>query len=440
MNLVDQVKQAGVVGAGGAGFPTHVKLSAKVEWYLANGAECEPLMHKDRELMTHFASEILQGLKLSAAAVGAEKLAIGLKEKNQDAVAALEKVILRSDVFIHRFGDFYPVGDEYELVYSITGRLIPPAGIPLDIGVVVNNVETLFNVYQASLGKPVTEKFLTIAGLVKNPLTTRVPIGMLVEDVLALAGGAKVSEFAVMESGLMMGKPVKDLSQPVSKTTGGLIVLPKEHSLITRYQTPPKAMDRIGQSACDQCSYCTELCPRYLLGYEVLPHLVMRSLGFSIMGKELWNQYSLLCCKCGICTLYSCPEALFPREACVRGIEDLRSIGKGKWGGSKEMKVHSLKEDRRLPLKQLMNRLGVAQYESHAGYVEVEAQPDQVHIPLQQHTGDPATPAVKVGDRVRKGQMIGQMQEKQLGAHVHASIDGRVRDIKDGMVIIERVK
>ncbi len=429
-----------MVGAGGAGFPTHIKLSAKVEWYLANGAECEPLMHKDRELMTHFAAEIFQGLKLSAAAVGADKIAIGLKEKNQDAIAALEKAATDPKIVIHRFGDYYPVGDEYELVYGITGRLIPPAGIPLDIGVVVNNVETLFNIYQASLGKPVTDTFLTITGLVKNPLTIRVPIGMLVEDLLALAGGATISDFAVMESGLMMGKPVRDLSQPVTKTTGGLIVLPKEHNLIIRYHTPPKAMDRIGQSACDQCSYCTELCPRYLLGYEVLPHLVMRSLGFSVMGKELWNQYSLLCCKCGICTLFSCPEALFPREACVRGIDDLRAIGKGKWEGGKEVKVHPMKEDRRLPLKQLMNRLGVSQYESHAGFVEVDAQPDRVHVPLQQHTGAPATPTVKIGDNVRRGQMIGQMGEKQLGAHVHASIDGRVRDIREGMIIIERIK
>jgi len=438
MNLVERVKQAGVVGAGGAGFPTHVKLAAKVEWLLANGAECEPLLHKDRELILNFPQEIIQGLKLAASAVQAQKMAIGIKAKNQSALTAIRQALDGTAIQIKAFDDYYPAGDEYELVHSITGRLIPPQGIPLEVGVVVNNVETLFNVYQASQGKPVTTTFLTITGLVKSPQTVRVPVGTPVEALLNLAGGTTLKSFAVMESGLLMGTLVLDLKQPVTKTTGGLIVLPAEHPLIQRYRKSTAEMDRIGHSACDQCSYCTELCPRYLLGYDVQPHLVMRSLGFSLMGPALWNKYALLCCGCGLCTLYACPEILYPREACERGIEDLKAIGKGQWDGPKTVQVHPLKDARRVPLKHLMNRIGVTQYEAPAAFRAVDFQPERVVIPLQQHIGVPAEPVVKVGELVKLEQLIAEPPAEKLGAKIHASISGRVQAIQNQCITIER--
>ena len=438
MELVNQVRNAGVVGAGGAGFPTHVKLAAKVEWFLANGAECEPLLHKDREIMTHFAVEVIAGLELGAASVGAQKVAVGLKTKNQEALQAIKKAIGKKNITVSEFGDYYPAGDEYEVVYGITGKLIPPQGIPLDVGAVVNNVETLLNVHRASQEQPVTEKFLTIAGLVKNPITVKVPIGMTAGEVLQLAGGCTVKDFAVMESGLLMGKLMTDLNTPVTKLSGGFIVLAKEHDLIQRYSRPPKAMDRIGFSACDQCSYCTELCPRYLLGYDIQPHLVMRSLGFSVTGPELWNEFAMLCCKCGLCTLYSCPEALYPREACIRGIEDLRKIDKVKWQGAKEVKVHPMKDARRVPTKMLMNRLGVSRYESDAAYKEMAIEPQQVTLLLKQHIGAPAKPVVKAGERVKKEQLVADVDSEQLGAKIHASISGVVSEITDSFIVIKR--
>ncbi|MEJ2083472.1 MAG: 4Fe-4S dicluster domain-containing protein [Acidobacteriota bacterium] len=316
MGLSEQVRQAGVVGAGGAGFPTHVKMASCAEWLLANGAECEPLLYKDRELLKNFASEVLTGLRLTAAAVGASKRSIGVKSKNHEAIEALRRAGCGTDISLSEFGDFYPSGDEYEVVHTITGRLIPPAGIPLDVGVVVNNVETIYNVQRAEQGEPVTDTFLTVSGMVREPLTTRVPVGMRFRDVLELAGGPTAREFAVMDSGLMMGRRIHDLDQGVAKTTAGLIVLPRGHNLIRRYDTSATAQARIGKSACDQCSYCTELCPRYLLGYDVQPHAVMRSLGFSATGSEIWNRYASLCCGCGICTLYACPESLYPRLVC----------------------------------------------------------------------------------------------------------------------------
>lgn len=437
MTLITQVRNAGVVGAGGAGFPTHVKLASEARWYLGNGAECEPLMHKDRELMINFPDEVIEGLQLAAQEVGADRRGIGIKEKNTEATAALQSVTGSDDLPFTFFGDFYPAGDEYELVYEITGQLIPPAGIPLDIGVVVNNVETLYNIAMARQGKPVIRKMMTIAGAVAEPVTAWVPVGMAVRDVLELAGGPTAEPYAVMEGGLLMGNLVKDLSSPVTKITGGLVVLPSDHDLITRYSKSQKEMDRIGHSACDQCTYCTELCPRYLLGYDVQPHLVMRSLGFSAMGPELWNEHALLCCKCGLCTLYACPEALYPREACERGIEDLKAIGRGEWEGSKEVRVHPMKEARRIPLSQIMNRIGVMKYEAPSRFTRLSEPPRQVTILLKQHVGVPAHPVVTAGSTVEQGELIAGIPGEELGANIHASIYGRVTAIDENAIVIE---
>ena len=351
MKLTEQLQNAGVVGAGGAGFPAHVKAGSRVEIVIANGAECEPLIHKDFELMVNFPERVVHGLALLMESTGAKQGILGVKEKNARAIEALKSVLPKNNsanISLHLLGDFYPSGDEYILVYEATKRLIPPQGIPLDVGVVVNNVETLYNISRASEGIPVTEKFITVAGAVQKPASFLVPIGMSYREAIELAGGVSVKEYGVFVGGIMMGKLEFDLDHPITKTTAGFIVLPVEHTLIQRKRQPEKAMHRIGKSACDQCSYCTELCPRYVLGYDVQPHKVMRSLGFSTTGENIWNQYAQLCCACGLCTLYACPESLFPKEACDKGKRDLKEQGI-KWSGKTEVTPHPMYEGRRTP-------------------------------------------------------------------------------------------
>ena len=134
MNLVESIRNAGVVGAGGAGFPAHVKAASQVEYVVANGAECEPLMYKDAELMSLHAGEIVEAMQAVMAATGATKGIIGVKEKHAAAISAFEAIIQGTGIELHILGDFYPTGDEFILVHETTGRLIPPAGIPLDVG------------------------------------------------------------------------------------------------------------------------------------------------------------------------------------------------------------------------------------------------------------------------------------------------------------------
>ncbi len=437
MVLAEQLKNLGVVGAGGAGFPAYVKAASKVEFVIANGAECEPLVHKDAELMKRYPAEICAGMSLMMQATGARQGKFGIKHKNAAAVEAIRSQLDSKPVELTLLGDFYPSGDEYELVYTATGRLIPPAGLPLQVGCVVNNVETLYNVHRAAQGAPVTDKLLSVCGAVNHRLTMWVPVGTPFRDVLAAAGGPSVPDFALFVSGLMMGQFTRDLDEVVTKTTGALIVLPRDHYLVTRRDRTIAQQLHIGKSACDQCSYCTEFCPRYLLGYEVMPHKVMRSLGFTSSGSDYWNEWGQLCCACGICTLYACPEDLYPKEACDKSKSSLRAAGI-KFEQKRPVTVHPMKEYRRVPLHMLRRRLQVEQYEAEAPYEDIRVEPARVRINLSQHVGKAARAILSAGAKVRRGDVVGCVEAKDLGATVHASIDGTVSAVTDSYVEIVR--
>lgn len=437
MTLAEQVKQAGVVGAGGGGFPTHVKLAARAEVVLANGAECEPLLHKDAAVMEHQARELVRGVQLTMEAVGAREGIVGIKAKNRHAVEAVEVACAGTPVRVHRLGDYYPAGDEYDLVYTTTGRLIPPAGLPLHVGVVVCNVETLVNVAAAAAGRPVTHKTVTLAGAVNHPTTVTVPVGTTFRDAIEATGGFATDRPVLCIGGLMMGETTEDLDAPVTKTTTGVVVLPRDHPVARRKLTPPAAQNAIGKSACDQCRYCTEYCPRFLLGYAVEPHQVMRSLAFTATGAAHWNQWAALCCACGLCTLYACPEELFPKEACDQAKAEMRRAGI-KWSGPATIKPHPMRDGRRVPIASLMKRLHLQAYEHPAPWEPVRIEPRRLVLPLKQHAGAPCRPRVRPGDTVRAGTALGEVPEGALGAPVHAPCDARVVSVND-RIVLERL-
>ena len=433
--VVKQVQDAGVVGAGGAGFPTHVKLGAEVDTYICNAAECEPLLYKDQELIRLEAESMVRGMRLAMEASGARRGVIAIKEKYQRAIEALGRYI-GGDIELSLFGSFYPAGDEYVIVYDVTGRLIPYDGLPLDVGCAVNNVETLINVARAAEGTPVTQTSLTVTGAVKEPCSVTVPVGVTAAEVIALAGGASVDDPAILDGGAMMGK-LTDLGSRVTKTTGGYIVLPRSHNLVRRRERPARANLMIAKSACDQCSYCTDFCPRFLLGYAIEPHKVMRSVGFAGEAEAGWARLGLACCECNLCSLYACPEDLPVMEMCVRSKRVWRERDPRPKPLPSQGAAHPMRDSRRVPIGRLIQRLGLAGYDRPAPMKEVDLQPEHVEIPLSQHIGAPAEPVVAVGDRVQAGQRIATVPEGKLGAHVHASISGRVSKI-DGRVHIQR--
>lgn len=429
--------KAGVVGAGGGGFPTHVKLGARAQTVIANGAECEPLLHKDETAMAHFAPQIVRGVQLCMQAVGATEGVIGVKAKKKHAVHAIEQACRGTDVRLQLLGDYYPAGDEYDLVHTVTGKLIPPGGIPIHVGAIVANVETLINVAAASENHPVTRKLLTISGAVQKPVTLSVPVGISLRECIEAAGGFATSEPVFCIGGLMMGEVSRNIDAPVTKTTTGVIVLPESHPLIQRKLTTPKQQAHIGKSACDQCRFCTELCPRYLLGYPVEPHQVMRSLSFTATGEAHWNAFAALCCSCGLCTLFSCPEQLFPKEACDNSKAQMRKAGL-KYNGPSTVHAHPMHEGRRTPISLLTRKLAVTEYDVEIPFREQPLETNRVTVPLRQGAGVPNKPLVKTGDRVSKGQPLGEIPSGQLGASIHAPFAGQVTGVTEQFITLTK--
>jgi len=431
MSEEDPIAANGVVGAGGAGFPAAVKLSGHAGTFIVNAAECEPLMHKDAELIVHRRDELMEGLKTAMDRTGAKEGVIGIKEKHREVIDSL-RGCLPPRVRLHPLSDTYPAGDEFLLVRDVTGRIVPPGGLPLHVGAIVSNVETLVNV---GTGKPVTAKFLTVAGAVMNPVTLSVPVGTSVADCIKAAGGAAVADYLVLVGGVMMGRPVTGPEEPVVKTTGGLVVLPVDHPLARRHARTAAQAKRIGRSACDQCSFCTELCPRYLLGHPIAPHVAMRALGFAVPEAGMVDGV-LYCSECNLCSLFSCPEGLDPRQECVAGKIAAREKGL-KWAGDPAaLRPHGLFEHRRVPVKRLMTRLGLARFADKGPLIREPLKISRVVIPLKQHAGVPAEALVRVGQQVASGETIGRIPAGKIGGHVHASISGRVTAV-NGAVTIE---
>jgi Na+-translocating ferredoxin:NAD+ oxidoreductase RnfC subunit len=437
----EDVAEAGVVGAGGAGFPTHVKLAARADTVLINAAECEPLLHKDKEVLQAFADPVLEGLQIAMRLVGAGQGRIGIKEKYRHVIDLL-KPKLPAGVEMAPLRDAYPAGDEFILVYDVLGRVIPPGGLPLAVGAVVLNVETALNVARA-VEAPVTEKYLTIAGAVAEPVTLRVPIGITLAECVAAAGGPTVTEPNYLVGGVMMGRLEDDHSALVDKTTGGIVVLPGDHVVVRRRRQDWNQVARIGRSACDQCSYCTELCPRYLLGHPIEPHKAMRSLGFNLAG-EINVIGTAFCCECNLCSLYSCPEDLDPKNVCTHNKRRL-AAEQQRWTDPpfNPRRPDLLLENRKAPMARLLQKLGLTCFRNVGPLRETLLETRKVGIGLKQHIGTRCVPVVSPGQRVRRGQVVGRpprtASQPALGAPVHASIDGTVTAIAGGVVWIEKM-
>lgn len=435
-NLLSAIKDAGVIGAGGAGFPTHIKFSGKYETIIVNGAECEPLLEKDQHIMKTYPEFLVRTLKYILEKSGAIRGIFAVKAKYRECVEAL-KPFASDGVSLYLLGDYYPAGDEQEIVYSVSGKVVPPGGIPLDVGVVVTNVETLYNIGRALEGNPVLEKYLTVTGAVKNPCTIKVPVGTPFSEILKVVGGATSTNFSVIEGGVMTGKLIKDLNSPVKKTTSAFILLPYGHPALQRRLQDINRLVRIASSACTQCRFCTDLCPRYLLGHPLEPHKIMRTTYHTAWGTIETLKSAFLCCDCGICELYACPMGISPRTIIQRMKASLVERGI-RFDGKRMVEPRSEKDFRRVPKSILINRLQLFEYESAgAPFADLKIVPSEVIIPLDQHIGKPATPIVNAGDKVRARQLVAIAPDEGIGASYHSPVDGVVVRV-DGEIVIRR--
>ncbi|HIU96565.1 MAG TPA: 4Fe-4S dicluster domain-containing protein [Candidatus Copromorpha excrementipullorum] len=441
MNLLDQIKDAGIIGMGGAGFPTHAKLTSEAEYILLNGAECEPLLRVDQQLMAIYPDEIIKGLVEAGRLVKAKKAIIGIKKKHGEVIELLQSRIdalgLSQQAEVKLLPDIYPAGDEQVLVYQLTGRIVPETGIPIMVGCVVINSETALNIYRASQGLPATEKYITVAGDVPNRLTVRVPVGAPVKDVLRLSGIDDFSDYAVIGGGPMMGPVLADIDGFVTKKDKGFVILKKDHFLIRKKAVTKEQARRVNRATCEQCRMCTDMCPRYLLGHNMQPHKMMRIMNYSIDDTEAMKT-AQLCCQCNMCELFACPAGLHPKMANLY-FKDILAEQKVKYKPEKtEFTARAVREYRLVPSKRLIARLGLRDFDLPAPMTDVKLEPDMIRVSTRQHVGAPAQPTVSAGQQVQAGQMIGTIPEGSLGACIHSSIDGMVSEVTEDYIEIRR--
>ena len=433
------IQENGVVGAGGAGFPTYMKLTDKADTILMNCAECEPLLKLHRQLLEKHAYEIMKTFHMVAETVGASEAIIGIKRSYTQTVNALKQHIEEfPGMRIHLLDEVYPMGDEVVLIYEATGRVVRPGGLPIEQGVAVFNVETLYNVYRAvESGKPVTDKYVSVVAEVNKPVTVRVPLGCTLEEVVEQAGGITVKDLVYFVGGPMMGR-IGQPSDPVTKTTNAILILPKDHLIVQKKQRTSSIDLKRAASICCQCNTCTDLCPRNNLGHPIDPARFMRAA--SNHDFQDLNPYinASFCSSCGVCEMYACPQSLAPRTLLADMKGGLRNAGIRPPQGVQPVPVKESREYRKVPEERLMARLGLTRYDKNAPLDETLVPVPKVRILLSQHIGAPAQAIVKAGDQVERGQMIGA-PANGLSVGIHASITGKVTEVTDRYIVIAKM-
>jgi electron transport complex protein RnfC len=293
--IVEKVMQAGVVGMGGAAFPSHVKLKVpegkRVDHLIINGVECEPYLTADHRLMVEHPDEIITGIRLLMKALGVDRAIIGIENNKRDAIKLLrERAKAHRGITVQALEVQYPQGGEKQLIHALLGREVPSGKLPADVGAIVHNVGTTYAVYQAvQKNKPLIERVVTVTGkYIQRPSNFLVRIGTPVEDLIQAAGGLPENTGKVVSGGPMMGKAISSLEVPIAKATSGILVIPKEES------------KRAEVYNCLRCGKCVEVCP---MGLEPFYLMLMSKTGNL---KKAADEHILDCIECGSCS-FVCP-------------------------------------------------------------------------------------------------------------------------------------
>lgn len=437
--LIDELKEIarehGIVGAGGAGFPSYAKMTEKADTVILNCVECEPLLKLHKQLLAAHAEEIVQMLDEVRETLGAKEAVVGIKSEHVNTIRVLNEVIRDyPGVRLCTVRPTYPMGDEVILIYEATSRVIKPGGLPIDENVVVYNTETMYNLYRAvHLQVPVTNKLVSIVGEIDHPLTVRVPLGTTVKEAISLAGKITVKNPAYIMGGPMMGHLGTE-STVITKTTNAIIILPDDHKVVMRINKNLDIERRRAASSCCQCRTCTEMCPRHALGHPIEPHRIMRAVANHDTSDLSVYVNAAYCSSCGLCENYACPQSLSPRSVIAEFKNGLRAAGV-RPEKLEPAEVIADRELKKVPVQRLKAKLGLSEYDVPAPFVDTTPTTKFVKILMSQHIGAPAKPVVKAGDHVKKGQKIADAAEG-LSVAIHCSIDGVVEKVSEKEITV----
>jgi electron transport complex protein RnfC len=295
--LIEKVRQAGVVGMGGAAFPAHVKMSPPpekpIQTLLFNGVECEPYLTSDHRMMLEESERVLQGVALLQYVYGAERVVIGIEANKPDAIALLKKQCADAPIEILPLQVKYPQGAEKQLIFAATGREVPSGGLPMDVGVAVHNVSTAAAVTDAvMLGRPLIERVCTVTGpAIKEPKNLRIRIGMPLSHLVEVCGGLVEEPGKIILGGPMMGFTQVGFDVPVIRGSSGLLLL-REEDIANSPEGP-----------CIRCARCVQACPMNLMPTTIAAY-ARRDL-----VEETEEYCAMDCIECGSCS-YVCPASI----------------------------------------------------------------------------------------------------------------------------------
>jgi len=434
--LSELMRENGVVGAGGAGFPSYAKLNKEADTVILNCAECEPLLKLHRQVLENYSFEILSAFAEVMKAVGAKNGIIAIKKSYSGAIDSVNSNLDSfKNIKIGLLPEVYPSGDEVLVIYETTGRRVEAGKLPISVGCIVYNVETMLNTYYAIKNIPVTHKYITVAGEVENPVTLKVPIGISLKEVVKQAGKITCRDYQYFVGGPMTGRLGNEY-ETVTKTTNAIIILPKNHSIIQKKNADPSIDLKRAMAACCQCQMCTDLCSRNLVGHPIEPHMFMRYTTNGVTKDVKPYLDTFYCSNCGICELYACFQNLSPRSLIQAYKAELQKKGI-KPENPVTTAVKKERNYRTIPMKRLVQHLGLTKYNVSSPLDEKEVSAKRLKIALSQSIGDPSTPIIKIGDSVVKGQKIADFDDKKLGVALHSPVNGIIEDINDKFIVIK---
>ncbi len=436
MELKELMKAAGIIGAGGAGFPSYAKLAGGADTLLVNGAECEPLLYTDYIILKRELSMVLSGIRAVLEGTGISRAVLAIKEHTAKRLSFKDGEKLDTGITVKVLSDVYPLGDEVALIYEVLGRLVKPASLPITVGVIVYNVETMYNLGRAvRYSEPVTMKWLTVGGDIEKPVVVRVPVGTPIEEIFDKLGIEVDEEHSVIDGGPSMGKLINHVRASVTKTTKGILVLPNNtQAVMSKLMNEKMAVAR-AETACCQCTRCTDMCPRALLGYPLEPHKMVRT---AMQVAEAMPQMVIsatLCCGCGICESIACSQGISPK-AVINNYKAVLAKNGMRFFSTQSREVTEEREYRKIPSARWMSALGVTNFDKLPTYIGELTDITRVSVPLSKHIGAPSIPTVRDGDTVRRGDVIAAAADG-LSIPQHATIDGRVT-VENRKIIIDR--
>jgi len=435
-------------------------INEKCRTVIVSALKDNPLSFAEEYLLQREWPKIIDGLKLLMVNHHAEKGIIAVSKSDRPVIADLKHCVEDCDNIDLFFVDnFYPAADQAILIYEITGQLFSRATPAALSGSLVYELRTVINICEAVTEKtPVTRRLLTCTGEVALPSLVLGHLGVSFREVIELCGGATIDEYVILSGAPARGAITTDIDTPVTRSTTTITVLPADHELVKeRFQTIGAQIKK-SKSVCNQCSFCTELCPVYLLGGKLYPHLIMRQIAYGLAEPEEVILGALLCSECGICEVFACPHKLSPRAVNREIKERLKQEAEpeclldGQINGNKgddrisdqtdgqisgKLQPHSNRDYRKVSFERLADLFSVGPYAEPPKMELLETSPGQVELLFQEMSAAGVLPRVKPGEEIAQGSLVAETK-MPTGAGLHTSISGKVTFLNKERVIIRR--